>query len=73
VVTRSDHLQLIDPKQFELFNPGVESLPLANPISNDMAAALVLWPGLVKALHNLNRQQDRAVRKRPALVGQLKV
>ena len=51
----------IDPKQFELFNPGVEPLLLANPISNDMAAMRAsLWPGLVKALsHNLNRQQDR--------------
>ncbi|AZF48599.1 phenylalanine--tRNA ligase subunit beta [Pseudomonas sp. R2-7-07] len=51
----------IDPKQFELFNPGVEPLLLANPISNDMAAMRSsLWPGLIKALsHNLNRQQDR--------------
>ncbi len=51
----------IDPKQFELFNPGVEPLLLANPISNDMAAMRSsLWPGLVKALsYNLNRQQDR--------------
>ena len=51
----------IDPKQFELFSPGVESLLLANPISNDMAAMRAsLWPGLVKSLqHNLNRQQDR--------------
>ena len=51
----------IDPKQFELFSPGVEPLLLANPISNDMAAMRAsLWPGLVKALqHNLNRQQDR--------------
>ncbi|MCE0459809.1 phenylalanine--tRNA ligase subunit beta [Pseudomonas uvaldensis] len=51
----------IDPRQFELFNPGVEPLLLANPISNDMAAMRSsLWPGLVKVLqHNLNRQQDR--------------
>ncbi len=51
----------IDPKWFELFNPGVEPLLLANPISSDMAAMRSsLWPGLVKALqHNLNRQQDR--------------
>ncbi|MDB6143114.1 MAG: phenylalanine--tRNA ligase subunit beta [Pseudomonas sp.] len=51
----------IDPKWFELFNPGVEPLMLANPISADMAAMRSsLWPGLVKALqHNLNRQQDR--------------
>ncbi|GFM49105.1 phenylalanine--tRNA ligase subunit beta [Pseudomonas capsici] len=51
----------IDPKLFELFNPGVQPLLLANPISNDMAAMRSsLWPGLVKALqHNLNRQQDR--------------
>ena len=51
----------IDPKWFDLFNPGVEPLLLANPISNDMAAMRTsLWPGLVKALqHNLNRQQTR--------------
>ncbi|KMN12516.1 phenylalanine--tRNA ligase subunit beta [Pseudomonas weihenstephanensis] len=51
----------IDPKQFELFSPGVEPLLLANPISNDMAAMRAsLWPGLIKSLqHNLNRQQDR--------------
>ncbi|WP_333985389.1 phenylalanine--tRNA ligase subunit beta [Ectopseudomonas khazarica] len=51
----------IDPKLFELFAPGVESLQLANPISADMAAMRSsLWPGLVKALeHNLNRQQSR--------------
>ncbi|WP_350446622.1 phenylalanine--tRNA ligase subunit beta [Pseudomonas solani] len=51
----------IDPKLFELFNPGVQPLMLANPISADMAAMRSsLWPGLVKALqHNLNRQQGR--------------
>ncbi|BCG23898.1 phenylalanine--tRNA ligase beta subunit [Pseudomonas tohonis] len=51
----------IDPKLFELFNPGVQPLMLANPISADMAAMRSsLWPGLVKALqHNLNRQQSR--------------
>ncbi|AYC32723.1 phenylalanine--tRNA ligase subunit beta [Pseudomonas cavernae] len=51
----------IDPKLFELFNPGVEPLQLANPISADMSAMRSsLWPGLVKALqHNLNRQQSR--------------
>jgi phenylalanyl-tRNA synthetase beta chain len=51
----------IDQKWFELFNPGVEPLLLANPISADMSAMRSsLWPGLVKSLqHNLNRQQDR--------------
>lgn len=51
----------IDPKLFELFNPGVAPLMLANPISADMAAMRSsLWPGLIKALeHNLNRQQSR--------------
>lgn len=51
----------IDPKMFELFNPGVAPLMLANPISADMAAMRSsLWPGLVKALqYNLNRQQPR--------------
>src|SRR5690606_9431032 len=51
----------IDPKLFELFNPGVEPLQLANPISADMAAMRAsLWPGLIEALqYNLNRQQTR--------------
>lgn len=51
----------IDPKLFELFNPGVVPLQLANPISADMAAMRVsLWPGLIKVVqHNLNRQQSR--------------
>ncbi|PVZ20181.1 MULTISPECIES: phenylalanine--tRNA ligase subunit beta [unclassified Pseudomonas] len=51
----------IDPKLFERFNPGVQPLTLANPISADMAAMRVsLWPGLVSAVqHNLNRQQTR--------------
>jgi phenylalanyl-tRNA synthetase beta chain len=51
----------IDPKLYELFNPGVAPLLLANPISADMAAMRSsLWPGLIKALeHNLNRQQSR--------------
>ncbi|MFP6860764.1 phenylalanine--tRNA ligase subunit beta [Pseudomonas sp.] len=51
----------IDPKLFELFNPGVAPLMLANPISADMAAMRSsLWPGLITALeHNLNRQQLR--------------
>ncbi|WP_342242895.1 phenylalanine--tRNA ligase subunit beta [Pseudomonas sp. OTU5201] len=51
----------IDPKLFELFNPGVKPLMLANPISADMAAMRSsLWPGLASALqHNLNRQQSR--------------
>jgi phenylalanyl-tRNA synthetase beta chain len=51
----------IDPKLFELFNPGVKPLMLANPISADMAAMRSsLWPGLVSALqHSLNRQQSR--------------
>ena len=51
----------IDPKLFELFNPGTQPLLLANPISADMAAMRSsLWPGLIKALqHNLNRQQAR--------------
>jgi phenylalanyl-tRNA synthetase beta chain len=51
----------IDPKLFELFNPGTQPLLLANPISADMAAMRSsLWPGLIKAVqHNLNRQQAR--------------
>ncbi len=38
----------IDPRQFELFNPGVQPLLLANPISNDMAAmrsSRMAWSG----------------------------
>ena len=66
----------IDPKLFELFNPGVAPLQLANPISADMAAMRSsLWPGLVNALeHNLNRQQSRVRLFESGLrfVGQLK-
>jgi phenylalanyl-tRNA synthetase beta chain len=41
--------------------PDVESLPLSNPISSDMAHMRTsLWPGLLGAvLYNLNRQADR--------------
>lgn len=52
----------VDPKVQRLFEPDVEGIQLANPISADMAVMRTsLWPGLVKALqHNLNRQQSRA-------------
>jgi phenylalanyl-tRNA synthetase beta chain len=42
-------------------DPGQPPLPLANPITSDMAVMRTsLWPGLMQALeHNLNRQQPR--------------
>lgn len=51
----------IDPKLFKLFNPNVEPILLANPISNDMSVMRAsLWPGLIKTLqYNSNRQQTR--------------
>jgi phenylalanyl-tRNA synthetase beta chain len=48
------------PLQATLF-PGVESLPLANPISSELSHMRVsLWPGLLQALQrNLSRRQGR--------------
>jgi phenylalanyl-tRNA synthetase beta chain len=51
----------VDPGlQADLF-PGVEALPLANPISSELSRMrLSLWPGLVQALRrNLSRRQGR--------------
>ncbi len=51
----------VDPElQAKLF-PGVEALPLSNPISTELGVMRVsLWPGLVHALRrNLSRRQDR--------------
>ena len=51
----------VDPAMHRHFMPGVEPIPLANPISQDLSVMRTsLWPGLMTALqHNLNRQQTR--------------
>ena len=50
----------IEPSLARAFEPGTESLALANPISSEMSLMRrSLWPGLVQAaLHNRNRQVD---------------
>ena len=50
----------IDPALAKTFEPDVESVTLANPISREMSVLRrSLWPGLVSAaLHNRNRQVD---------------
>ena len=51
----------IEPGLSKQFEPQVEPLALANPISSDMAVMRPsLWPGLSKAVqYNQNRQQGR--------------
>ena len=51
----------VDPKMQQHFDPGIEPIALANPISSDLAVMrTTLWSGLVPVLqHNLNRQQSR--------------
>ncbi|MFN3581563.1 MAG: phenylalanine--tRNA ligase subunit beta [Pseudomonas sp.] len=51
----------IEPGLNKLFDPSVEPLALANPISSDMAVMRTsLWPGLSKVVqYNQNRQQAR--------------
>lgn len=51
----------VDPELQSKFFPGVEALPLSNPISTELGVMRVsLWPGLVHALRrNLSRRQDR--------------
>ena len=51
----------VDPKLQQLFDPSLEPVALANPISADMAVMRTsLLPGLVGAvLRNTNRQQPR--------------
>jgi len=51
----------VDPKMQQRFDPAVEPIALANPISSDLAVMrTTLWAGLVSILqHNLNRQQSR--------------
>ena len=51
----------VEPGLQALLDPGAEALPLANPLSADLAVMrTTLWAGLLPALvHNLNRQQER--------------
>ena len=51
----------VDPNVQKLFDPEQPAVPLANPISADLAVMRTsLWPGLVKALqYNQKRQQTR--------------
>jgi phenylalanyl-tRNA synthetase beta chain len=51
----------VDAADQQRLDPEHPPLPLANPISSDMAVMrTTLWPGLLQALaHNLNRQQPR--------------
>ena len=51
----------IDPELQERINPGLTPVPLANPISTEMAEMRTsLWPGLMSAVqHNLHRQKSR--------------
>ena len=51
----------VDAADQQCLDPEHPPLPLANPISSDMAVMrTTLWPGLLQALaHNLNRQQSR--------------
>ena len=50
----------IDPALAQAFDPDVQSVALANPISSEMSVLRrSMWPGLVSAaLHNRNRQVD---------------
>lgn len=51
----------VDPKMATLLDPQTPSLPLANPISAELAVMrTMLWPGLLQTiLYNQNRQQTR--------------
>lgn len=51
----------VEPGLNKLFDPSIEPLALANPISSDMAVMRTsLWPGLSKVVqYNQNRQQGR--------------
>jgi phenylalanyl-tRNA synthetase beta chain len=51
----------VDPALQKRLFPGIEGLPLANPIASDLSVMRVsLWPGLIRAaLENQRRQQDR--------------
>lgn len=52
----------VEPRLNDLFEPGIQAVPLANPISAELGAMrTTLWPGLVKTwIGNRNRQQPRA-------------
>jgi len=51
----------IDPELQARINPGMTPVPLANPISTEMAEMRTsLWPGLLNAVrYNLHRQKSR--------------
>ncbi|NNJ93414.1 MAG: phenylalanine--tRNA ligase subunit beta [Halobacteria archaeon] len=51
----------VDPDLQRRVNPGLTPIPLANPISSEMAEMRTgLWPGLIAAMqHNVNRQKTR--------------
>ncbi|MGB5260752.1 MAG: phenylalanine--tRNA ligase subunit beta [Gammaproteobacteria bacterium] len=51
----------VDPVLQQQVNPGLAPIPLANPISSEMAEMRTsLWPGLITAMqHNVNRQKSR--------------
>ncbi|MCH8505815.1 MAG: phenylalanine--tRNA ligase subunit beta [Ectothiorhodospiraceae bacterium] len=51
----------VEPRLQELLDPDHVPVPLANPLSADMAVMRTsLWPGLIKAMqHNRNRQVHR--------------
>jgi phenylalanyl-tRNA synthetase beta chain len=51
----------VDPQLLARIDPQHEAVPLANPISSEMAAMRTsLWPGLLKAVqYNVNRQRTR--------------
>jgi len=51
----------IDPELQARINPGLTPVPLANPISTEMAEMRTsLWPGLLNAVqYNLHRQKSR--------------
>jgi len=51
----------VDPAVQQIVSPNIEAIPLANPISADMAVMRTsLWSGLLQAVkYNLHRQQNR--------------
>ncbi|NIR89892.1 MAG: phenylalanine--tRNA ligase subunit beta [Gammaproteobacteria bacterium] len=51
----------VDPERQRRLAPDAEAIPLANPLSREMAVMrTTLWPGLLEAVrHNQHRQQER--------------
>ncbi len=51
----------VDPELQQVLDPETQALPLANPLSAELAVMRTsLWPGLISAVrHNLNRQHPR--------------